>query len=213
MKDIAKMKADFAKQIEMAELENSINSKLLASIPNGYEVFLIEATGKKAEDRGIKYDLHTSVSVHNPHTKYNPAELLKICSYLLKEYPVTQKIDDKEYEGLHDYIIGSCRGFNSPCGELSVRWLSGAFDCHITLPIEGAGLLGFFKEGQTRPATNIELDVYTSVRHVDPQGRPLRYSIKEYNFKAPQIKFYGGHRTLTDDAEIQRIIDYIKSIG
>jgi hypothetical protein len=212
MQDIAKMKADFAKQIEMAELENSINSKLLASLPNGYEIFLLEATGKKAEDRGIKYDLHTSIPVYSPHTKYNPAELLKVCAYLLKEYPVTQKVDDREYGGPHDYIIGSHRGFNSPCGELSVRWLSGEFECYITLPIEGAGLLGFFKEGQTRPATDIELDVYTSVRDADPQGRPLRYSIKEYNFKASQVVFYGGHRTLTDDAEIQRIIDNIKSI-
>lgn len=211
MKDIAKMKADFAKQIEMAELENSINSKLLASLPNGYEIFLIEATGRKAEDRGVKYDLHTSVSVDNPHTKYNPDELLKVCAYLLKGYPVTQKIDDRDYGCPHDYIIGSYRGFNSPCGELSVRWLSGKFECYMTLPIEGTELLVFFKEGQTRPATDIELDVYTSVRHVDPQGRPLRYSIKEYNFKASQIKFYGGHRTLTDDAEIQRIIDYIMS--
>lgn len=134
MKDIAKMEADFAKQIEMAELENSINSKLLASLPNGYEIFLLEATGRKAKDRGVKYCLHTSVSVHNPHTKYNPA-------YLLKKYPVTQKIDDREYEGPHDYIIGSYRSFNSPCGELSVSWLSGKFDCYITLPIEGAGML------------------------------------------------------------------------
>ena len=70
MKDIAKMKADFTKQIEMAELENSINSKLLASLPNGYEIFLYEATGRKEKDRGVKYDLHTSVSVHNPHSKY-----------------------------------------------------------------------------------------------------------------------------------------------
>jgi hypothetical protein len=213
MKDIAKMKADFAKQIEMAELENSINSELLASLPNGYEVFLSEATGRKAKDRGVKYDLHTSVPVYLPHPTYNPAELLKVCAYLLKEYPVTQKIDDREYGGPHDYIIGSHRGFNSPCGELSVRWISGKFECHIALPIEDTGLLGFFKEGQTRPATDIELDVYTSVRHAGPKGQQPNYSIKEYNFKASQIKFYGGRQTLTDDAEIQRIIDYIKSVG
>lgn len=204
MKYIAKMKADFARQIELAELENNINSRFQQyKHPESLEVSISEPGGNDIKKYGIKYCIFGGI-VGSRCARYDRDELFHSRAELLRAYPVTQKINEAEYRGPHDYIIGSSRGFSDICGSLSISWISGEFKISIELPIEDSGLEQFFRIG-SRYATDIELSVYTSVH--DAGTSP--FTIREYAFKADSVKFYGGRRTLVDDTEIRRIIDSI----
>lgn len=194
--DIEKMKAEFAENLELAELENKLSEGL-----KGYSISV-----RKTNTLRCKYSIWTSMDYVSGIGFAEPT--LAMGKEMLERFPMTQEIlyDRKFYL---PYVLHSQKGYGDKFAELTVKWVSGEYEVRMTLKIDDRLREEFFNVTHRCPVDS-EVSTYTSIHTSHLIGKDV---IPVYDFKKSQMRYYGGARLLLDREEISRIIEFIKIHG
>lgn len=194
--DIEKIKREFTERLAIAELENKLNE--------GCEGYYFHATKRGIYNRDAEFYIHVSLPSFSEHS----APTLQQVREVLGKFPVTQMTT---HEGVcTNYLMNTSRHFGDKYGQLSILWQSGKYEVSVSLDIDtNKEMKDEFFRINKRETVESENSTYASIQRYDKQGNYLRYSVPVYDFKKKQKCFYGGHRLLEDNEEVQRIIDYI----
>lgn len=192
--DIEKMKAEFAEKLELAELENKLSEGL-----KGYSI-----SAHKTNTPGCKYSIWSSMDYVSGRGFMEPT--LAMGKEMLERFPMTQ---DTLYDRKVNlpYVIHTQKGYGDKFAELTIRWVSGEYEVHITLKVDDFLKEGFFNVNHRCPV-DAEVSTYTSIHTGHLYDKAF---IPVYDFKKSQMRYYGGVRLLLDKEEISRIIEFIKS--
>lgn len=199
MKDLEKMKADFAKKLEMAKVENEMEERFGIH----FQVLdMLRGDGLRIIARGEgQYGL--SVDHITPHE----AACLLCAFDADTEQPLDASATNPRGTVRGLYHVRAERGFRSSFTLLRVEWLHGGNNYEIGLKIDGEEMLEKFFVNSTRKMDSSERETYKPTRrgHI---VRELDLPIKR--FICSHISYSGGYQSATDLAVINDIIETIK---
>lgn len=189
MKDIEKMKREFEQKLKLAELEN----KLEVEIGCTFSVF----------------DGYGRTYAHAKNIELSQAARL-LATYAPTENVELDSTATARATKSYVYRVEAERRYSDHFTSLVISWVSNNIHFQFTMPIDGNERLAqFFTDGQ-REMTRTEQSTYKPTR-----GNKLVYNLTLpiKRFKCEYIEYQGGHLSLLNTNEIDKIIRTIKRNG
>lgn len=194
--DIEKMKAEFAKKLEQAELENKLSE--------GLKGFSISVGGTNVP--GCSHSLWMRMPYISGQGFADPT--LAMGKEMLERFPMTQDtLYDRKFN--LPYVVHSRKSYGDRFAELTVGWISNEYNVRVTLMARDF-LCGDFFNIRKRCPVDTEVSTYVAITQNGLVGRDV---IDVYDFKKKQQAYYGGVRLLLDKDEIMRVVEFIKTNG
>ena len=196
--NIAQMRLKFDKKIQEAILENAISE------PFEDCYFRILKTERQQTDKSDGYKKLIRLYKNGPCKETDVNDFRKC----LKLYPITEDIF--VYTG-NGYIklpvdISTSKSWGEKNGKIILKYIYNQFIVCVYITITEE-LMDIF-DARKRDVTSSETSTYTSIHEARRKGhRPM---VDVFNFKSKQIGLYGGHNTLIDVDEINRIMKILK---
>jgi hypothetical protein len=203
MNDLEKMRQEFDKKMQYAQMENQVNEVLKN---DGIEISII---GKSCSHKGL---LH--VSIHATKGNYGFTEFrltpLQVGAAMIN-FPVTQKTDINCVDGKLgevDYKMVVHRYLHEHRTELSIDWISGEYDISVDMYIDDfvddADFMQFFKIG----CRDVDRE-WTGAR--TRWNYNARHYFRYYTFNGGRItKFQGGRDYQMSDSYANSIAEMFK---
>jgi hypothetical protein len=186
MNNIEKMRREFEEKIQLAMLENQIETRLA----NEFGDREICVALVKCKDTLLLCGRNTSIWK-------NPT--LKGVGTLMKAFPVSDKIDLTDNADYVDYKFDVSKASRMIATELQIKWKCKEGEVHVKLNVEDCpkDFLNYFRE--------------TSRDVLNDYGQ--RITIRYKTFAAvDNLKYAGGHEVLRSVATSNAMANYIKSL-
>lgn len=200
MKDLEKMQAKFAKELEMAKVENEMEERFGIHF---HVLEMLHGDGLRIIAKGEgQYGL--SVDHITPHE----AACL-VCAFDADtEQPLDASATNPHGTVRGMYRVMAERGFRESFTLLRVEWLHGGNKYEIGLKIDGEEILEKYFVNSTRKMDSSERETYKPTRR-GHLVRELDLPIKR--FICSHITYSRGYQSATDLAAINDIIETIKT--
>ena len=200
MKDLEKMQAKFAKELEMAKVENEMEERFGIH----FQVLeMLRGDGLRIIARGEgQYGLSVD------HITLHEAACLLCAFDADTEQPLDATATNPRGNVRGLYHVRAERSFRASYTLLRIEWLHGGNNYEIGLKIDGEEMLEKYFVDSTRKMDSSERETYKPIRRgqlVQELDLPIK------RFICSHISYSGGHLSATNLDVINEIIETIKT--